>query len=343
MPEQSPLAVRLRAPEVAEPPAAHLGLRWRALTPADAPAVLELEARCAAVDHPVTQLNPAKVSAVLRPGAALVTDSLGGFSSAGTLEAVAVVYLPPGDTEVLRAFLVATIAPEWRGRGIGRALLDWQDARARQLLAADGRDLPARLAAYVDEHLVDRRRLYVAAGFSPKRAFQEMRRPVDAPLPAAPPPPGVQVVDWSPDLDEQVRRVHNEAFADHWGSEPLTGDTWRLVRGDLEPRWSKVAVLLDAPADRRVAGYALTSRHEHAWAALGFSEGYTELLGVRRDHRGQGIARALLVAVVAALAADGIDSAGLDVDTVNPSGAHGFYERLGYERVGARILYTVEI
>jgi ribosomal protein S18 acetylase RimI-like enzyme len=55
------------------------------------------------------------------------------------------------------------------------------------------------------------------------------------------------------------------------------------------------------------------------------------------------VARSLLAGVIRALAADGIESAGLDVDTINPSGAHGFYERLGYQRQGAQILYTIEI
>jgi ribosomal protein S18 acetylase RimI-like enzyme len=336
-----PLSERLRAPEVAEVPAAHLGLRWRRLTPDDVAAVLDLEDRCAEVDHPVSLLCPSTVTGALAD-TGMPGDSLGGFSAGGELEAMAVVYLPPGDAGVLRAFLVASIAPRWRGRGLGRALLEWQDGRARQLLAGTGREGPARIAAYVDEHLADRRRLYVAAGFSPKRVFQEMRRPVDGPLPEAPVPAGVRIVDWRADLDGPVRAAHNAVFADHWGSEPLTQGSWDLVLRELEPRWSKVA-LAPGPSREEVVGYAMTCRHEHAWPRLGRSEGYTELLGVRRDHRGRGLARALLGAVVAALAEDGIDSAGLDVDAANASGALGLYERLGYVREGGRILYTIEI
>ncbi|WP_418607956.1 GNAT family N-acetyltransferase [Georgenia sp. SUBG003] len=151
------------------------------------------------------------------------------------------------------------------------------------------------------------------------------------------------MVNFSPELDDEIRRTHNEVFADHWGSQPMTAESWRRVLRELEPGWSKVALARTSDGSEEVAGYALTSRHEHAWANLGFSEGYTELVGVRRAYRGRGVARSLLVGVIEALAADGIESAGLDVDTVNPSGAHGFYERLGYQRQGAQILYTVEI
>lgn len=101
-----------------------------------------------------------------------------------------------------------------------------------------------------------------------------------------------------------------------------------------------VAVHVDSG---EVAGYALTARHEHQWEALGHSEGFTELLGVLRAHRGSGVARALLVSVLGALYRDDIDVAALDVDMENPSGAYHFYTRMGYEPWTARILYTIEV
>ena len=341
MPSDRPLAAlaeRLHVPAVAEVPAPHLGLRWRAVTEPDLDQARALIERCAEVDRPLAPLCPAEIRERLVGAAASATESLGGFSQDGTLRAMATVYLPADDVDVLRAFLTATIDPQWRGRGIGRALLDWQDARARQLIAADGRDLPVRIGAYVDEHLTDRRKLYVAAGFSPKRVYQEMRRPVAAPVPDAPLPEGLRLVDWAPDLDDGVRRASNAAFADHWGAEPMAPAAWAVARDEIAPAWSKIAL---TPGGE-VAAFALTSRHEHAWPRLGASEGDTEQLGVLEEYRGRGVARALLVAVVRALAADSVERAALTVDTVDPT-VRGFYEDLGYRREGARILYTIEI
>ena len=50
-----------------------------------------------------------------------------------------------------------------------------------------------------------------------------------------------------------------------------------------------------------------------------------------------------VVAAERAFAADGMAVAALDVDTQNPSGAHGLYASLGYtERHGSRLL-TIEL
>ncbi|TRW47148.1 GNAT family N-acetyltransferase [Georgenia yuyongxinii] len=338
---ERPLAERLHVPDTAEVPAPHLGLSWRRLDGTDVSAVLGLLERCAAVDRAMMRLCPVEIAARLGGATGMVTDSLGGFAPDGELRAMAMVYLPPHDTAMLRAFVTATIDPEWRGRGIGRALLDWQDARARQLLAEDGRDLPARIGAYVGEHLADRRKLYVAGGFSSKRVYQEMRRPVSRPVPEVTLPTGLRLVDWSRELDDAVRQTHNEAYAEHWGAQPFDPESWSVVHPELAPGWSKVVLAPRADGDEVVA-FAMTSRHEHSWRQLGFSEGYTEQIGVRRDHRGKGLARALLAEVIRALAADGIESSALVVDTVT-EGTHRFYEELGYQRQGAQILYTIEI
>lgn len=336
------LADRAAAPAVATIPGPHLGLSWRALGPTDADAAHRLVARCEAVDEPVEHTTRARVERLLARQQRGGDDSLGGFDGAGDLRAAAFVHTPPGDETLARVSLTATIDPTWRGRGVGRALLGWQDERARQLLADLDPSLPGRIEAYVDEHLEDRRRLYAAAGFSPKRTFRVMRLPLgDAQQETYPVPDGVELQLWTLELDDAVRRAHNEVFTDHWGSQPLTAESWQeYFHPDLEPGWSMVAV---DRASGAVAGYALTSRREHQWESLGHTEGFIEIVGVRRPYRGSGLAKALLSAVHEGLLHDGIDVAALDVDDENPSGAHRFYERMGYRPSVARILYTIEI
>lgn len=191
---------------------------------------------------------------------------------------------------------------------------------------------------FVDEDARDHRRLYAAAGFSPVRWYREMRRDLARPL-AEPSLEGIRVVPWEPDLDEAARLAHNEAFADHWGSEPRTPEDWQRKNGPhFVPGWSFVAL-----ADDAVVGYTISSRYPQDWPVVGFTFGYSELLGVRPAWRGRGVATALLARAMAAFRADQMAYAMLGVDTENATGAHGLYERLGYEAFHSEVMYSVEI
>ena len=48
----------------------------------------------------------------------------------------------------------------------------------------------------------------------------------------------------------------------------------------------------------------------------------------------------MIQAAMGGLASEGIEYATLEVDTENPSGAHGLYARLGFERVRGYVDYT---
>ncbi|MFD7499037.1 GNAT family N-acetyltransferase [Streptomyces sp. NPDC059832] len=58
--------------------------------------------------------------------------------------------------------------------------------------------------------------------------------------------------------------------------------------------------------------------------------GYITAFGVRRDARGQGLARTLLAHVLRALREAGLEHAVLDADADSPTGALGLYQSLGF-------------
>lgn len=332
-----PIAVRADPPVVLDLPPAHLELSWRPLHAADAAGLHALMSAVEAADESPARTSLAMVEEIFtEPWRDMQRDSLGGFDGDGDLRAFAIVSVRPGDARTVRAFLQGGVHPAWRGRGIGRAVLAWLEGRGRQKLAESGKELPARLAVFVDEHARDNRRLYAAAGFSPIRWYTEMRRDLAEPLPEVA-LEGLRVEPWRPELDEAVRLAHNEAFADHWGSEPRTPEDWKHGP-HFVPGWSFVALDGD-----EVVGYTLSGRYEDDFEVVGYPFGYSELLGVRRAWRGRGVAVALLAAAMAAFKEDGMAYAVLGVDTANPSGAHGLYERLGYRAVHGEVLYSVEI
>ncbi|HWS57233.1 MAG TPA: GNAT family N-acetyltransferase [Actinotalea sp.] len=337
-----PIAVRAAAPAVLDLPPAHLELTWRPLHVGDAAALHVLVEAAEAADHAPQRTSAPEVEEMFEGSwKDLQQDTLGGFDAGGTLRAYAMVEVRPGDSSSVRAFLTGGVHPDWRGRGLGRAVLTWAEGRGRQKLAESGKDLPARLATYVDEQSRDHRRLYAAAGFSPIRWYTDMRRDLSVEVPRLSPPRGVRVVRWTAELDEDTRAAHNAAFADHWGSEPQTAESWRHDV-HFAPAWSFLALDRSA-AEPVVVGYLLSGRYEQDWAAQGYTCGYTNLLGVRPQWRGQGIAGALLTRAMGAYRRSRMQYACLGVDTANPTGAQGLYARLGYEATHGSVLYSVEI
>ncbi|GIG27402.1 GNAT family N-acetyltransferase [Cellulomonas marina] len=337
----APIAERAAPPAALPVPDAALGLAWRPLARADAPALHGLVEAVEVADGAPARTAPEEVEEYFDgEWRDLDRDTLGGFDPDGVLRAFADVSTAPGDRTVVRAFLRGGVHPDVRGRGIGRAVLDWSVGRGRQLLAASGKELPGRIAAYVDDDAHATVALLRRSALAPVRYYTEMRRSLADPLPPVRQVPGVRLEPFSADRDEQTRLAHNEAFADHWGSEPRTAEQWSQGRSMFAPAWSVLAV--DEATDE-VVGYALSGRYEQDWPVAGYSSGYTELLGVRRAWRGRGVAVALLGAVMAAYRADGVEYAELGVDTANPSGAHGLYASLGYEAFHSSTMWSIEL
>jgi ribosomal protein S18 acetylase RimI-like enzyme len=173
-------------------------------------------------------------------------------------------------------------------------------------------------------------------GFSSVRWYIEMTRRLvgdgSQPIPEVELAAGLRVVPFDRELDEQVRLAHNEAFADHWGSEPRSAEDWqRATTGgrNFRPDWSFL-VLADSDGGQEVAGYTLASAYEQDWEAQGYTAGWTDLLGVRPAWRGRRLAPALLAASMQAMLDSGMERAELGVDSENASGALGLYGGLGY-------------
>ena len=343
MNQLEPIAVRADAPTVLDLPPAHLELRWRALHSGDVDALFGLIGTIESADKAPARTSRAEVAELfVGSWKDLQRDSLGGFDHEGTLRAYAFVEVHPGDTTVVRAFLAGGVDPQWRGSGLGRAVIAWLEGRGRQKLVETGKELPARLCSFVEENARDQRRLYAAAGFSPIRWYTTMRRDLSLPVPSVRPPHGVRIVRWSPELDEATRVAHNTAFTDHWGSEPRTVETWSHDRQHFMPTWSFLA--LDEAADEpTVIGYALSSRFEQDWEIQGWTSGYTEVLGVLPGWRGKGLAGVLLARSMNAFKRSRMQYACLDVDNANPTGANGLYRAWGYEATHGSVLYSVEL
>lgn len=242
------------------------------------------------------------------------------------------------DDRQRRVTLAGAVVPEWRGRGLGAELIDRQIARGEVVAARRPSGVPAWLEVSASAADVAREALFTDAGFAPLRRFHQMRRRIASAVAPVDPPVPVRLIPFAPALDDAVRRAHNEAFADHFAGTVLDPETWRgWVTGSRHFRADLSFVALAAD---EVAGYALNFLYPDEWAALGYTEGWTHQLGVRRGFRRRGVATALLGATAVAFRAAGLGTATLEVDADSLTGAHSLYERCGYERVRTTVTWS---
>lgn len=181
------------------------------------------------------------------------------------------------------------------------------------LYAEDGSDLAALLA---DRGYDDVRRMYRM-----EREF-DIAPTSDGDLPAPRDlPDGIEIRTFD---RADARRVHaavEEAFTDEWGFVEQPFEEWaarKLDHADFDP--STWWVAWDGA---EVAGVVLAS------VAEGLQGAWISTVGVRRPWRGKGLALALLRTAFRALAARGVASVALGVDSENPTGATRLYERAG--------------
>jgi mycothiol synthase len=82
----------------------------------------------------------------------------------------------------------------------------------------------------------------------------------------------------------------------------------------------------------------MSSALENDRAAPGGPQAWLGTIGVRREYRESGVASALMTRTMEAFRQRGYRKAILDVDTENPTGALGLYERHGFRSIHRYIL-----
>ncbi|WLQ05591.1 GNAT family N-acetyltransferase [Arthrobacter oryzae] len=326
------------------------GLAWRPAAEPDTEAWAALIARTAETEKPVWFERAADLEQILQSKKNHPADNTLLVLDGGEVPRAYARITKNKDGD--KAYGFGCVDPAWQRRGIGTALLGWLSERTVQRFAEDSgpeNSLPAhqravpRLRIHMEQQHEHQQRLLRTSGFHVVRYFNEMHRRLDGvQLPAVRLDDGLDLVTMRPELSEDVRLAHNAAFRDHWGSEPRDEESWGFTVNDPQARPDLSAVVLDRSSGI-VAGYQLASHDPDSAVSRGYSEGYTDLLGVRREYRGRGIAQALLADAMRRFAAAGMDRASLDVDSENPTGALALYEKMGYAAVNRSLAWDKEL
>src|SRR5581483_12062056 len=212
------------------------------------------------------------------------------------------------------------VHPREFGRGVGTAILDWIERRARELGSPETRVAIAR----ADERGAC---LLRNRGFEPIRSFLRMAIELDAEPPAASWPEGFSVAPLSPGEEHALYQVLEDAFVDHWDHTERSYEEW-LASHVIE---HEVCFLVRA--NGTVAAGALCRRE-----LLGM--GWVDVLGTRREYRRLGLGEALLRHALRELYRRGARRVGLGVDSENPTGATRLYERVGMHVVSIADVYA---
>ncbi len=228
------------------------------------------------------------------------------------------------------------LLPEWRRKGLGRAILHYNERRLRQIAAGQTFSGPREFDSMAFESEVGRIALLQSEGYAPVRFEFVMVRPTVDNLPEAPMPPGLEVRPVKPEHYRAIHAASMEAFQDHWGfSEEMEEDIEELLEDpDNDPSLWRVAWDGD-----QVAGMVLSFIDLDQNRVYNRKRGWTENICVRRPWRKRGLASALIVQSIQAIKERGMTEAALGVDGQNLSGALQLYERLGYRVVKRSWVY----
>lgn len=306
------------------------GVEWRPATPVDGAVLAALWNESADADG-----VPERVSAdymaheLASPNARPAERTIAAIDAAGRALAWAAVYIRDNPGGEHRAYLDALVTPALRDGTVAEALTDWVVTTAEHELRAIPGDHPKHLMAWRYDFVTDDIERLRRRGFEEVRQSFEMDRDLAAPIPDPPDLDPVALVPWEPRHHEPAMHARNDAFANHWGSTPVTRETWMHdVIGEPHLRLDLSFV---AEADGEVVGYALNYVYPDDFGPAGRTEGWIGSLGVKGPWRRRGIARALLLTSLRAMRDDGLEFGMLGVDTANATGALRLYEDTGFQ------------
>ncbi|UFU06040.1 GNAT family N-acetyltransferase [Ruania halotolerans] len=309
-----------------------MALRWSTLDPESVTAWAELTNLLARVDGTEEFYDAEDLAEELTEhGFSPASDSLAVWAGE-MLVAYAQLRVPTSLTHAegyARVSIGGGVHPDYRGQGIASEMFDRMEPRGEALAQERHPGAPIQLRASGGVESDPVRPLLTERGYEPVRYFTAMERPLPgADLPAL----DSRVVPFTPDLAEATRLAHNDAFASHWGSGPVTPEHWRQMREGRSFRtaFSRVALAED--------GEVLAYTTAQQWVDR---ELYIGLVGTRTAARGRGLARAVLNASLVAAADSGeFDLVELEVDSANPQGAGALYASLGFEPVRTTAVFA---
>jgi GNAT superfamily N-acetyltransferase len=218
------------------------------------------------------------------------------------------------ETEVAREYASMDIHPDFRGRGLGSALLPWTWERAR----AQG---ARRVGQSVSDRRTDAPPLLRAHGYEPIFVNWLLRMPIAGMHePAVPEGYELRTLDYARD-GREVFAVIDAAFREFQGDRTDTWENWDGFIGSHEKLapWASLLAIRDG----RIVGTVVAFDYGPA------NDAWIQQLAVDAGHRRRGLGTALVRASFARFAAKGYETGGLGTDSRGSS--LSLYEGIGLQ------------
>ncbi len=242
----------------------------------------------------------------------------------------------PSETKEERCYIFGTTKPEFRGNGVGTAVMQWASEHGESLLRSTNRTIPKYLRSDMSATNTSAGSLFQSFNMSPVRWNDDLIIDL-ANSPEVFTASGYSIVPWDSSRDEEARITKNQAFMDHWGSTPTSEEGWeQLVHGSTA-RLEHSFFALDS--NNNIVGLLLSHRYESDDEVLGKRIGWIDKLATLSKHRGKAIGRSLITHALAAYRRDDLTHGALDVDTENPTGAYGLYTSVGFSTFRGKVTY----
>ena len=232
--------------------------------------------------------------------------------------------------------LTGFLLPEWRRKGIGLALLNWQESRARaialELPAADSNNMTINTTQYQ----VGLQALALKAGYTIKESWALMVRPNLDDIPDAPLPAGLEVRPALPEHFSAIWYAVEEAYVPEGGPVP-SGVIPEEFKNDpnFQPELWQVAWDVGS---NRVVGSVMTYVNHAENEQLGIRRGYTEGISTTPVWQRRGVARALIYRSLKVQRALGLHESAMVVNVAKPNN-YRLYVSCGFLEVKRDSVY----
>lgn len=223
---------------------------------------------------------------------------------------------------------LGNLHPEFRRRGLGRALMAFNEELLGGLAAREPYPGPCKLITWLDDPNAGGIELARQRGYRKVRVYHHMTRPDMEDIDVPPLPAGISVRPVTREMLPQVWAAAAEAFRDHFGGHDFSEAARQRWLDD--PLMDPELLVVAFDGDEAVAGVQGAIDHDEN-EANGYLCGWTDPIFTRRAWRRRGLAYALLGRALVLLKSRGMTSAQLGVDSENEHRALSLYERHRFE------------